>query len=327
MTETSPSLPKVLITGGTGFAGSHLVEHLLDLESSEVHITTTGTKPKSTPPSLLPATQIHTLDLLDRAAVEELLKTLQPDHIYHLVAMAEVGSSFATAEKIIVSNTVTQLNLLEAIRQHSPQSRVLVVGSAQEYDVFSPEFKANPQPLAETAPLGPSNPYAVSKVTQDLLALSYYYSYHLDIVRVRPFNHIGERQSPQFAVAHFAQQIAQAELGILDTIKVGNLSAVRDFTDVKDVVKAYRLLMERGQAGEVYNLGSGQGYTMEEMLDSLLALAKVPIRVVTDPAAVRPVDMPYIIADTTKLNNLGWTPGIPMAETIARVLEYWRHHP
>lgn len=327
MTYVPPKKPIILITGGTGFAGSHLVEHLLDLHAGEVHVTTIGAPQEASTHLALPLNQVHTVNLVDREEVNQLLIKVKPDQIYHLAAMAVVGTSFETAEKTIVDNILIQLHMLDAIKEHAPKSRVLIVGSGQEYDVFSAEFKANPQPFTEHASLGPANPYGVSKVAQDLLGLSYHYSFDLDVVRVRPFNHIGERQSPQFAVSHFAQQIAQAELGMFDTIKVGNLSAIRDFTDVKDIAKGYRILMERGVAGEVYNLGSGQGHTMQEMLDQLIELAKVPIKVEVDSDMLRPVDLPLIVADITKIKELGWTPGIPMAQTLARVLEYWRQHP
>jgi GDP-4-dehydro-6-deoxy-D-mannose reductase len=321
------SQPTILITGGTGFAGSHLVEHLQSVGYRDIHVTTIGAKTDAHGSNGLESHQIHTLNLLDRPAVQELLQTLQPDYIYHLAAMAEVGSSFSAAEKTILNNTVIQLNMLEAVRECSAQSRLLIIGTGQEYDVLSPSFKADPKPLSEESPLGPSNPYAVSKVAQDLLGLAYYYSYQLNLVRVRPFNHIGERQSPQFAISHFAKQIAEAETGKSTSIKVGNLTAIRDFTDVKDIVKAYRLVIEEGQVGQVYNIGSGQGYSMQELLDQLIDQAKVGISVETDPTMFRPVDMPVIIADNTKIKSLGWEPSIPMADTLKRVLEYWREHP
>lgn len=319
--------PTILITGGTGFAGSHLVEHLLDFGYTDIHVTTMGTKRDLSSTSALPADHIHQLDLLDKAAVETLIKRLKPDQLYHLAAMSEVASSFEQAEKTFLNNVLLQLYLLEALRAFSPETRILVVGTGQEYDVLSTDFQANPHPLTESEPLGPNNPYAVSKVTQDLLGLGFFYSYQLPVIRVRPFNHIGERQSPQFAVSHFAKQIAEAEVGASNTIKVGNLKAVRDFTDVKDIVRAYRIVMEEGKVGEVYNIGSAQGYTLQEILDQLIGLAKVEIKISHDSKLFRPVDMPFIIADNTKIRNLGWEPSIPLAETIARVLEYWRHHP
>src|SRR5258708_23463810 len=192
----------------------------------------------------------------------------QPACIYHLAAYASVGDSFENAQKILEHNLRLQMNVMEALREHAAKARILVIGSAMEYDVISHAF---PQPVAisEMQPLGPVSPYAVSKVIQDLLSLSYAYSYGLDIVRARPFNHIGERQTTDFAVPSFAKQIVAIERGEQKEIQVGNLAAVRDFTDVKDVVQAYILLMEKGNTSEVYNIGSGVGHSMQEVLDVL----------------------------------------------------------
>ncbi|HEX7018176.1 MAG TPA: GDP-mannose 4,6-dehydratase [Patescibacteria group bacterium] len=310
MTET------ILITGGTGFAGSHLVEYLLGQGETEVHVTSARAK-SSFVHSLLPTTRIHQVDLTNQAATFDLIKNLQPTHIYHLAALSTVGGSFNTPEEIINNNTSLQVNILEAVRLHASSARVLVIGSAQEYDVIGHPAET----IDENHPLGPSNPYGVSKVNQDLLGLSYVYAYNLDIIRARPFNHIGERQAPDFAVSAFAHQINEARQGTLTQIKVGNLAAVRDFTDVKDIARAYATLMEKGVTGEVYNIGSGQGRTMEEILQMMVKLAGVKVEVVVDQARFRPIDVPKMVADVSKIQTLGWTPQIPLEKTLARILD------
>lgn len=315
---------KVLITGGTGFAGSHLVEHLLEKGGSEVHVTSFGNAP-STVSALLPAERIHKLDITNEEDTAQLVKELQPDHIYHLAAIATVADSFTSPARSIVTNTLLQISILEAIRKHAPMARTLIIGSAQEYDFIGHESTG---PISEDHPLGAVSPYGVSKIDQDLLALSYFYSYNLQIIRARPFNHIGELQTHQFAVASFAKQIAQAEIstkpGETAVIKVGNMGAIRDFSDVKDMVRAYALLMEKGVVGEVYNIGSGVGYSMQTILTMLIAQSTQAITIETDPDRMRPLDVPSIVADITKIKKIGWAPTIPLETTLRRVLNYWR---
>ena len=313
------SSTSILITGGTGFAGSHLVEELVKRGETNVHVTSFATHP-SVVHDLLPADHIHQVNLQDKDATKTLLAKIKPQHIYHLAALAAVGSSFTDAENQITNNTLLQLSLLEAVKAVTAKARVLVVGSAQEYDVVAyPTEK-----IAEDHPLGPISPYAVSKVTQDLLGLSYHYAYKLDVVRVRPFNHIGERQALSFAVPNFAQQIAQLEKQDGGKLLVGNLEGVRDFTDVKDTVKAYILLMENGVAGEVYNVGSGVGVKMQSVVEQMIQLSHITITLVQDPAKLRPLDALSLIADNGKIGRLGWQPSIPLEQTLNRVLDYWR---
>lgn len=322
---TDSTQPLVLITGGTGFAGSHLVETLLSQGQTNLHVTTASDKP-SFVSDLLPSSSIHQLDLADQEETFALITELQPAQIYHLAALAEVGSSFDKTQEIIQENTQLQLNLLEAVRQCCPQTKILVVGSGMEYDLIqNPSLHADPtHQINEQDPLGPVSPYAVSKVLQDLLALSYHYSYDLKVLRVRPFNHIGERQSPNFVVASFAQQIIKIERGEQSKIHVGNLEAVRDFTDVKDIVRAYILVMEKGEVGEVYNIGSGTGQSIERILQLLCEQAQVKIQVEVDQARIRPLDIPVAIANNRKITALGWSPQIPIETTLARIVNYWR---
>ncbi len=315
--------PTILITGGTGFVGSHLVEALIKLNQKNIHVTNYSDQPGFVH-QLLPAQQIHQLDLTDQKAAFALIKKLQPDQIYHLASLAAVGKSFANTRKVLDNNTILQLNILEAVKQLSPQSRLLVIGSAMSYDLTHDYEDHQPQAISETYPLGPASPYAVSKTMQDLLAYSYFQSFDLNIVRARPFNHIGERQTPDFAVPAFAQQIVKIEQGQQLKLQVGNLTAIRDFTDVKDMVQAYILLMKTGVSGQAYNIGTGQGHSIQETLDILIKLAKVEIEVETDQTKMRPSDVPVAVANASKIKRLGWQPTIKFEETLQRILLYWR---
>ncbi len=308
--------PTTLITGGTGFAGSHLVDALQELGQSKIHVTAYGDN-TSHVHQILPREQIHHLDLTKSEPTTALLKKIQPDQIYHLASLSAVGSSFSQVEKIISANTKIQLNLLQAVKEAAPSARVLTISSAAVY-------KPQEEPLSETDVIGPLSPYGVSKVTQDCLAYYYYARHELNIIRVRPFNHIGERQAQGFVVPDFALQIAKIEQGKQDKIKVGDLSAVRDFTDVKDMVKAYQLLMEQGKTGGVYNVGSGQGIQIKELLEKLISLAKTDIEVETDQDLFRPIDNKKIICDNQKIRNLGWKPVTNIDQTLSRVLDYYR---
>ncbi len=310
------STPTILITGGTGFAGSHLVEALLEKGLSKIHVTSYGPDTGFTS-KLLPEKNVHQLNLTNFEKTKQLISQLQPDQIYHLAALSAVGTSFEQIDKVLSVNSQIQLSLLQAVKQNCPQARILNIGSALEYQPQN-------QPLNESSPLGPVSPYGVSKVTQDMLAYYFYKHHDLNIIRTRSFNHIGERQAPGFVVPDFCLQIAKIEQGKQSKIEVGNLEAVRDFTDVKDTVQAYILLMEKGEVGSVYNVGSGQGYTIQELLDNLISLAKSQIEVKTDPARYRPVAVEQVIADNSKIKSLGWQPAIEFKQTLDRTLDYYR---
>jgi GDP-4-dehydro-6-deoxy-D-mannose reductase len=310
----------ILVTGGTGFAGSHLMEELFAQGVQKIHTTHFGAQNNAT--QNLDKLEFHNVDLTDRDAVLELFQKVQPTQVYHLASFAAVGKSFDRADALLKNNIALQLNVLEAIRQVSPQTRMLSIGSAEEYGIIAPDKIG--QKIDESFPFNPANPYAISKITQELLANTYSFSYNIDIVRARPFNHIGERQSPDFVIPAFVSQIIKIEKGQQSTMKVGSLEAVRDFTDVKDMVKAYILLMEKGQKGEVYNIGSGKGWKISEILDTLIGMAEMEIKVEPDPTRLRPSEVPYFVADNTKITKLGWEPKIPLKETLQRIINEWR---
>lgn len=311
---------RILVTGASGFVGSHLVEYLQAQGYRDIYGTTSGQSEWLE--KQIGSDHVIALDLTNEEAVFTMLQELKPDWIFHLAALAFVGESFQRALEVMENNTALQYIMLEGVRRFLPSSRLLSVGSATEYGLLPEGFDGSH--IAEEYPLYPSNPYAVSKITQDYLALSYFLAYKTDVVRVRPFNQIGPRQGNQFAVPAFAQQIVAIERGEQDKLKVGNLEAVRDFTDVRDAVRAYELLMREGKAGEVYNIGSGFGVSMQEILDQLIALSMADIMVEVDEARLRPVDVPVFVADNTKLRSLGWAPRLSLRQTLIDVLEHER---
>lgn len=311
----------ILITGGTGFAGRHLIQALLDQGFQQIHTTHFGQAPL---PEVCKDTHvtIHNVNLTDPAAVAELVQKTQPAQIYHLASFAAVGKSFEQAEPLLQNNIMLQLHVLNAVQHHAPAARVLIIGSAEEYGRVPAGLDG--RKIDESFPFNPVNPYAVTKVTQDLLAQAFYFSFDLQVLRVRPFNHIGEGQSPEFVIPAFASQVAAVEKGKQDVIKVGNLSSVRDFTDVKDMVQAYVTVMNKGKVGDVYNIGSGRGWKIGEVLDMLLAHSTRKIKVEVDQTRLRPSDVEYFVADATKVQALGWSAQIPLSETLERILNEWR---
>lgn len=314
--------PKILITGGTGFAGSHLVEELVSQGYADIHVTTFSGENKFLA-DLVGEENIHSLDLTNREETASLIKELQPTQIYHLASLAFVGKSFDEADKVLANNINLQQNVLLAVRDHCIDARLLVVGSAEEYGVSVSQDEI---PVNENHPFRPINPYAVSKVTQDMLSYSYHISFGLDIVTVRPFNHIGERQSTDFAIPAFTKQIVAIERGEQKDLNVGDLSTIRDFTDVKDMVKAYILIMTKGKSGEAYNVGSGEGIVMQEMVNKLALLSEKKINVVVDKSRFRPHDIPKMVADNAKIKELGWNVTISLDDTLNRIINWYRNN-
>jgi len=291
---------RALITGITGFAGSHLADHLLTLGDYDVHgVAYPGTGTANVD-GILHRIRLYCGDVTHAPWIAEVLETVRPDVIFHLAAQAAVPLSFKNPGTTLTNNIIGQVVLFEAIRHLGLNPVVLVVGSNEEYGLVYP----SELPFREEQPFRPLSPYAVSKITQDMLGYQYFLTYGLRCVRVRPFNHTGPRQAPAFAVPAFAQQIAEAEVGIRPPrIEVGNLSAARDFTDVRDMTAAYVLAVTRGTPGDVYNIGSGHAVPMHLILDMLLSMRQIPLQVVTDPERFRPSDVPVMYCDATKFRQ------------------------
>jgi len=265
----------------------------------------------------------HHVDLLDRARVETLVHQVQPQWVFHLAALSSPAASWDDPAGTIATNAGLEANLLTALVKLDPMPRVVVVGSGDEYG--RPAGRA--RRLDEATPLRPLTPYGVSKVTQDLLALQYHLSHDLPAIRMRPFNHAGPRQAPHFAIASFAQQIARIELGKQPPIlKVGNLQARRDFTDVRDIVRAYLLAAEKGKPGEVYNVGSGTAPRLREVVDLLMGMTRVKIKLEVDPERTRTAEADVYLCDAGRFQRLtGWRPQIRLQRMLRDTLDYWRH--
>ncbi len=309
-----------LITGAGGFAGSHLADCLLAADGTQEvwGCDLTGQRRPFHPSAL----RMAAADLRDPEAAFRLVDQVRPDRIYHLAGQAYVGDSWSIPWQTIETNMRAQVNLLEAVSAAGLRPKILVTGSADVYG----RVPTDCLPIAEDCPLQPDSPYAVSKIGQDMLGIQYGLSHHLDIVRVRPFNHIGPRQNRRFVAPAFASQIAAIEAGRQDPVlHVGNLSARRDFTDVRDMVRAYQLALAEGEAGAVYNIGSGQSRPIQELLDILLGLARVAITVEFDPARLRPVDLPDLVCDASRFRaRTGWSPSIPFEQSLSDLLDYER---
>lgn len=315
-------MKKVLITGITGFVGQHTAKHLLHLGNYQIIGTYRSESSLKRIDNLKEHVTLKHVDLNDEEAVKALIEETQPDHIYHLAAQASPQKSFKNPKDTIINNICAELHILEAIRQSQLKTRLLAVATGEMYGLVT----QSDIPIDERTPLRPVSPYAVSKIAQDYLSLQYFYTYKIDVVRVRPFNHIGPGQHEGFVVSDFAKQIVEIEKKKREPIiSVGNLEAKRDFTDVRDVVKAYALAMEEGESGEVYNIGSGTSYRINDMLQLLLKHSTAIVEIKVDPERFRPIDVPEIVCDTKKFHDkTGWKPETPFEQTIQEILDYWR---
>ncbi len=313
---------RVLVTGASGFVGGHLCEHLLAEGDEVVGISMGGAWPSG----LAHLSGLVRLDRMDLATVgeselSEFLTRERPEVIYHLAAQSNPQQSVADPRGTWAQNLGGTLNLLEAVRASKGSPRVVVVSSGTCYGDPAPEFI----PVREDCPMRPNNPYAASKAAADLLAVQHFLAHRTDTVIVRPFNHAGPRQSPRYVLSGLAAQVAEVEAGKKARIEVGNLEVVRDFVDVRDVVRGYQLLATRGASGEIYNLGTGRGTKIADALESLRSMARRPIEVRVDPARVRPVDLPFLVADSSKLRAAtGWEPKFSIEQTLADMLESGR---
>jgi len=316
-------MKKILITGVTGFVGKHLASHLLTQKSYEVVGTYRNEAHLSSLGDLQDQIQLKQLNLHDTDEVESVILSTKPDYICHLAAQASAFESYKSPVDTLTNNIVSEFAVLDVLRKHEMKNtRVLIVSTGEVYGVVTP----SDLPVDEETPLRPASPYAVSKIAQDYLGLQYFYAYNLDIVRVRPYNHIGPGQKEGYVVADFAKQVAEIEKGHKEpVISVGNLDAKRDFTDVRDIVTAYRLALEKGVSGDVYNIGSGKSHKVSEILEMLLALSTKEITVEVDKSKFRPIDVREIVCDFDKFHGLtGWKPTIPLEQTLQDILDYWR---
>lgn len=338
---------RVLITGITGMAGSHLAEYLIARGDVEVYGIYRWRSRLDNLDDLRAQGKLNLLegqlipdqrtlqryvrpgtvtvlegDLTDASSVRRVIGAVRPDRIFHLAAQSFVPTSWHAPQQTISTNVLGQLNLFEAIRDARLDPVVHVAGSSEEYGKVYPDEL----PIKETNPLRPLSPYAVSKVAQEMLAYQYHMSYGLKTIVTRGFNHTGPRRGPLFVTSSFARQIAEAEAGLREPVLlVGDLGSRRDWTDVRDVVRAYWLATEKCMPGEVYNVGSGTARTVGEMLDILLKYARVSVEVRQDPTRLRPSDVTLLQGDTSKFQAAtGWTPQIPFEQTMLDLLDYWR---
>jgi GDP-4-dehydro-6-deoxy-D-mannose reductase len=291
----------VLVTGARGFAGSHLIEYL-----ASCGIAATGWTRQD-------------VDLLDREAVSRAIAELRPAFVYHCAGVAHVGRSFDNIGDTFAANVLGTQHLFEALRRSGLRSRVLITGSSLVY-------RQSDGALNEDAAIGPTTPYAVSKLAQEMLGEHGIEEDRLDVLLSRSFNHTGPRQDPSFAAPSFARQIALIEKGRAPAeIAVGNLDAARDLHDVRDTVRAYALIMQKGTPGRIYNVCAGRTYKIRDVLERLVAMSRVPVAVKVDPQRYRPSDNPILLGDRSRIEReLGWKPQIPIEQTLRDLLDFWR---
>jgi GDP-4-dehydro-6-deoxy-D-mannose reductase len=313
---TTITTEAVLVTGAAGFAGSHLLDVLRHDDRPIVGWYHPGT-PK--PDNDDPRVTWQALELLDPIAVRQAIETLRPAQVYHLAGAAQQGKSWDRADEVLQVNVMGTQHLLDALAHANVPARTVVIGSST---IYRPSETA----LDEDAPIGPTSPYGLSKLAQELVAKQAFAHRQTPVLVARSFNHIGPRQGLGFVAADFAKQIVEIELGRAEPIlSVGNLGARRDLMDVRDTARAYRALMRAGQPGRVYNVCAGRAHSMRELLDGLLRHSSVQVDVRVDPDKLRPIDQPLVLGSFERLaRETGWQPEIPMDRTLADLLDYWR---
>lgn len=311
-------MKKALIIGGAGFVGGYLADCLIHEFDMQVTITKLPHERLTGPEEA----EILDLNILNKDDVVELLMSVRPDYIFHLAAQSSVSVAWRNPGLTVDINIKGSLNVMDGVRELYYKPRVLLIGSGEEYGHIQP----GEIPIREDNRLRPGNIYAATKACQNMIGNIYTKAYDMHLIMVRAFNHIGPAQNSIFVVSDFCKQVAEIEKGLREPVMyVGNLAAKRDFTDVRDVVRAYALLIQKGEAGETYNVGSGQAYEIREVLDLIIANSTAQIRVEVDPAKIRPVDVPIIQADTSKLcETTGWEKQISIEQTIRETLDYWR---
>jgi GDP-4-dehydro-6-deoxy-D-mannose reductase len=314
---------RVLITGIAGFAGSHLTELLLEDGAEVCGLVFPGESIRNIEP-VKAHVELSTCDIRDPEAVSKAVELTSPDAIYHLAAITFIPDSIDDPRLTFETNLYGTMNILEAATKSANAARILFVGSADEYGLVTSEEI----PIGERAPLRPLNPYSVSKASAGMLAYQYAVSGGLHVIRVRPFNHTGPRQSPRFVCSDFARQIVEVEKGIRPSeVSVGNLDPLLDFTDVRDVVRAYRDVLKDGESGEVYNICSGRSISIGEILKKLLSITDQELRVIEQSDRLRKASVKEIRGDCGKIETaVGWRPSIPLDRTLEDLVEYWREN-
>ena len=307
---------RALITGIGGFVGRHLRQHLEEQGDSVCGL---GRPADSRD---MARVRVFAADLSDRGAIDRIVREAEPEAVYHLAAQSSPAESLSDPWATIGNNLLAQINLFEALLAANLRPRVLVIGSSDEYGRVDPADV----PTHEGVALRPLTPYAVSKVGQDVMGFQYFAQHGLPVVRVRPFNHTGPGHDARFVIPSLARQLAQIETGQREPVlHVGNLNVERDFTDARDMVRAYRLALRAGVPGDVYNLGRGRSVRIAHMVEELISMCRVPVQTRVDPALLRPTDIPRQEADTRKFTALtGWQPLIPWHTTLSDTLDYWR---
>jgi GDP-4-dehydro-6-deoxy-D-mannose reductase len=313
---------KVLITGITGFVGSHMADYLLAKGNIEVWGTMRWRSRMENIEHIKDKVKLIECELTDPFSVSSAIKKIRPDKIFHLAAQSFVPASWHAPMATLALNTNAELNIFEAVKDLGLKTWIQLAGSSEEYGMVYP----NETPIKETNPLRPLSPYGVSKVTQDMLGYQYAMSYKMNIVRTRGFNHTGPRRGDVFVESNFAKQIALIEKKKQEpTIFVGNLDARRDYTDVRDMVRAYFLATEKCKPGEEYNICQGKDWSIREMLDMLLSYSNLKVNIKPDESRMRPSDVMILLGDHSKFTQAtGWNPEIPFETTLRDLLNYWR---
>lgn len=309
-------MKKGLVIGAAGFVGKYLVEQI---KADGIKCYATKLPHQRIDNS---GVEVYDLDIMDKDAIVSLLFEIKPDYIFHLAAQSSGGMAWKNPILTIDVNIKGSINVMEAVRELYYKPRLLLIGSGEEYG----QMGLKEIPIKEEAVLHPGNIYAATKACQNMMGSIYAKAYDMELVMVRAFNHIGPGQSPLFVVSDFCKQVAEIETEVREPIiRVGNLAAKRDFTDVRDVTRAYVMLVKMGEVGETYNVGSGKAQEIRQILNLIIQYSKKEIRVEIDANKIRPVDVPIIEADITKINKLtGWKPEIPIEQTIQETLNYWR---
>ena len=310
-------MKKVLIIGAAGFVGKYLIRYLKTMGEYKVAATKLSNENIE-----VSDVDLYNVDITQRDDMVSLLYSIRPDYIFHLAAQSSVSVAWKNPGLTVDVNIKGAINVLDAVRELYYKPRILLIGSGEEYG----HILEGETPIKEYNRIRPGNIYAATKACQNMIGGIYANAYDMQVLMVRAFNHIGPEQSSIFVVSDFCRQVAEIEKGLKEPVMyVGNLSAQRDFTDVRDVVRAYTLLIEKGKPGETYNVGSGHAYEIREILDKIISLSTVEIKVEIDQNKIRPVDVPIIEADVTKLmNTTGWKKEIPLEQTIEETLNYWR---